>query len=225
MKRKFPDFVEEQRVPPLASSKRPIRWLMAPVKAPLLMAEQFRFENAFRRGRRNSTLTNGPLARGEASWMARANNSLPVPVSPRSRDGRVGRAAASTSLPRTARIAAPPPTIPAVAWCFALWATTAHPSSRASDNCFFGDDAFPRSAGRDRAQHHVHARSLADEISADHMVNRRATSSSRDGTQLAVPFAIDGQARPSPCRPTLIGTPTKDTVVRGGAMRAGRRIP
>jgi hypothetical protein len=29
-----------------------------------------------------STITNGPWARGEASWIARATSSLPVPVSP-----------------------------------------------------------------------------------------------------------------------------------------------
>ena len=30
-----------------------------------------------------STITNGPEARADASWMARAASSLPVPVSPR----------------------------------------------------------------------------------------------------------------------------------------------
>jgi hypothetical protein len=32
-------------------------------------------------------LTKGPLARGELAWMAWANNSLPVPVSPKSKTG------------------------------------------------------------------------------------------------------------------------------------------
>ena len=68
-------------VPLSASSKRPSLRLTAPVNAPFswpnssdsssvsVSAPQF-------------TLTNGPSARFERAWMARATSSLPVPDSP-----------------------------------------------------------------------------------------------------------------------------------------------
>ncbi len=71
-----------KRVPWSASSKAPFRSRSAPEKAPFSwpksslsmsvsgMAAQF-------------TGMNGPLARGERAWRARATSSLPVPVSPR----------------------------------------------------------------------------------------------------------------------------------------------
>jgi len=83
-------------VPPCASSKRPTRRSMAPVKAPFTwpnsslstrpaeMAAQF-------------TLTSGRCRRGLRSWIARAISSLPVPVSPRIRTVELVCATLSTS--------------------------------------------------------------------------------------------------------------------------------
>ena len=68
-------------VPPSASSNFPARSANAPVKLPFMwpnnslsissvgIAAQF-------------TSTNGPRARGESAWIARATSSLPVPFSP-----------------------------------------------------------------------------------------------------------------------------------------------
>ena len=69
-------------VPPSASSNFPSRSANAPVKLPFMwpnsslsisspgIAAQF-------------TSTNGPWARGDSAWIARATSSLPVPFSPR----------------------------------------------------------------------------------------------------------------------------------------------
>src|SRR5258708_7771892 len=57
-----------------------------------------------------STTTSGPLARGDASWIALATSSLPVPVSPwTSTDDSVGATRASTAKRR--RIGTLAPTI------------------------------------------------------------------------------------------------------------------
>ena len=69
------------RVPPLASSKRPTLWLMAPVKAPLTWPNN---SDSMRVSTRAEQLkaTKGPWARGLFWWMAWAKRSLPVPDSP-----------------------------------------------------------------------------------------------------------------------------------------------
>ncbi len=88
-----------KRVPPLASSKSPMRARMAPVKAPRawpksslsssvsVMAAQF-------------TGTKGWAPRRLPAWMARATSSLPVPDSP------VRSTVASVGATRTARSSA-----------------------------------------------------------------------------------------------------------------------
>ena len=70
------------RVPPSASSKRPLRWRTAPVKAP------FSWPNSSLSSRLSGSaaqlnLTKAAPARGEWWWMALAISSFPVPLSPR----------------------------------------------------------------------------------------------------------------------------------------------
>ena len=69
-------------VPPLAYSKRPLRSLSAPVKAPgswpnSSSSSRFSFRAV------QFIAANGLFLRGLLLWMARAASSLPVPVSPR----------------------------------------------------------------------------------------------------------------------------------------------
>ena len=69
-------------VPPSAISKRPLRWVSAPVNAP------FSWPNSSLSSRSAGIApqliaTNGLPARLERWWMARAATSLPVPDSPR----------------------------------------------------------------------------------------------------------------------------------------------
>ena len=97
----------KKNVPPLASSKRPLRAATAPVKAPRawpnsslsrrvsLMAAQL-------------TLTKGLSARFELAWIARATSSLPVPLSP-VMSTVVSVGAMRTMRPSTSRTAAERP--------------------------------------------------------------------------------------------------------------------
>ena len=69
------------RVPPAATSNHPVRRPTAPVKAPRSWpnsSDSTRVSGSAQQ----LTATKGPPARGLASWMKRAINSLPVPVSP-----------------------------------------------------------------------------------------------------------------------------------------------
>ena len=52
------------------------------------VAEQLAFEQPRRQRRAMDPGRTADLARGLAAWMARANNSLPVPLSPRIKHGR-----------------------------------------------------------------------------------------------------------------------------------------
>jgi hypothetical protein len=68
-------------VPPPAVSKRPTRRSLAPVKAPRSWPKS----SLSRRSRgiaEQLSATNGPLQRGEWTWIARAISSCPVPLSP-----------------------------------------------------------------------------------------------------------------------------------------------
>ena len=68
-------------VPPLARSKAPGRDAIAPVNEPFSWPNSslsIRFGGIAPQ----SSTTIGPRLRPESSWMARATNSLPVPVSP-----------------------------------------------------------------------------------------------------------------------------------------------
>ena len=69
-------------VPPCASSKRPLRWPTAPVNAPFSWPNSSLSSSVSGRAAQ-LTATNGLPRRGDASWMARATSSLPVPVSPK----------------------------------------------------------------------------------------------------------------------------------------------
>jgi len=73
-----------KRVPPSASSKRPCRWPMAPVKAPFSWPNSSLSSSVS--GMAAQLIgTNCPVrSRADAWWMARAISSLPVPVSPSS---------------------------------------------------------------------------------------------------------------------------------------------
>ena len=69
-------------MPPSASSKRPLRWPTAPVKAPFSWPNSSLSSSVSGRAAQLMA-TNSPERSGaEASWMARATCSLPVPVSP-----------------------------------------------------------------------------------------------------------------------------------------------
>ena len=68
-------------MPPLASSKRPLRRSTAPVKAPRSWPKSSEASKPSGSAAQ-LTLTRGRFARGEAAWIARAISSLPVPVSP-----------------------------------------------------------------------------------------------------------------------------------------------
>ena len=70
-------------VPPLASSKRPLRSSTAPVKAPRLWPNSSDSRSVSGRAAQ-LTATNGRSARGPPWWIARAIISFPVPLSPRS---------------------------------------------------------------------------------------------------------------------------------------------
>ena len=69
---------------------------MAPVKAPFSWPNSS-LSSSVSGIAAQFTATNGPLARGESSWMARATSSLPVPVSPRISTGAGLGAAISIS--------------------------------------------------------------------------------------------------------------------------------
>ena len=69
-------------VPPSAISKRPLRVARAPVNAPFSWPNSSLSSSSA--GIAPQLIgTNGRSRRGEASWMARATTSLPVPDSPR----------------------------------------------------------------------------------------------------------------------------------------------
>ena len=69
------------KVPPVASSKRPLRAENAPVKAPFSWPNNSLSNNSAGIAPQ-LTGTKGPLLRDDASWMERAITSLPVPDSP-----------------------------------------------------------------------------------------------------------------------------------------------
>src|SRR3954469_2197474 len=96
-------------VPRCASSKRPIRVWVAPVKAPRSWPN-ISLSTRSRGIAAQLTRTNGLSRRGLASWIALATSSLPVPdspvISPRASDG-----ATRAIICRTAFIAALVPTI------------------------------------------------------------------------------------------------------------------
>ncbi len=70
------------RVPPWASSKRPRRAAMAPVKAPFSWPNSSLSSSSA--GMAPQLMgTKGPALRVDSSWMALATTSLPVPDSPR----------------------------------------------------------------------------------------------------------------------------------------------
>ncbi len=97
-------------VPPSAWRKKPPRAASAPVKAPLAAPKS---SAAARLGGIAAMLTAtwGPWRRGLAWWMARATNSLPLPVSPRSRSG-TGNTATRRISRRNATIGALEPSNP-----------------------------------------------------------------------------------------------------------------
>src|SRR5438270_219180 len=68
-------------VPPLASSKRPRRAPVAPVKLPRAWPNSSLSSTPSAMAPQ-STAMNDPCARREAPWIARATSSLPVPDSP-----------------------------------------------------------------------------------------------------------------------------------------------
>ena len=69
-------------VPPCAASNDPARAATAPVNAPRAWPNSSPSISELASAAQ-STMTNGPDARADASWIARATSSLPVPVSPR----------------------------------------------------------------------------------------------------------------------------------------------
>ena len=71
-------------VPPLASSKRPLRCCWAPVKAPFSCPKSS-LSMRFSGRAAQLTLMKALFLRGLLKWMARAMSSLPVPDSPRTR--------------------------------------------------------------------------------------------------------------------------------------------
>ena len=75
-------------VPPSAASNDPARAATAPVNAPRAWPNSSPSISELASAAQ-STTTNGPAARDDASWIARATSSLPVPVSPRISTGRV----------------------------------------------------------------------------------------------------------------------------------------
>jgi len=74
------DFIEEQR-PPLASSKRPRRCVMAPVNAPFSCPNSSLSSSPVGMAAQLS-VTKGACAAALRWCSARASSSLPVPVSP-----------------------------------------------------------------------------------------------------------------------------------------------
>ena len=68
-------------MPPSAASIAPARASTAPVKAPRACPNSSA-SSSVSGSAPQSMIANGSPARGEASWMARAASSLPVPVSP-----------------------------------------------------------------------------------------------------------------------------------------------
>ena len=72
----------KNNVPPSATSNSPARCSSAPVKAPLRWPKSS-LSTRCSGNAPQFTATRGPPARGLPSWIARATNSLPVPVSPR----------------------------------------------------------------------------------------------------------------------------------------------
>ena len=83
----------KNKVPPSASLNFPSRPLRsAPVKAPGATPKNSASSKVSGTAAM-LILTNGPLARGELAWMAWANNSLPVPVSPSKSTGLLDCAA------------------------------------------------------------------------------------------------------------------------------------
>ena len=68
-------------VPPCASSKRPVRRSVAPVKAPFSWPKSSLSTSPLGKAAQ-FTLTSGRSRRPLRAWIARATSSLPVPVSP-----------------------------------------------------------------------------------------------------------------------------------------------
>ena len=96
-------------VPPLATSKRPLRSSVAPVKAPRRWPKSS-LSSSPSESAAQLTATKRWSRRGPAAWMARATSSLPVPVSPSMRT--VVRELATRAISSsTLRIAALSPTI------------------------------------------------------------------------------------------------------------------
>ena len=83
-------------VPPWAISSRPGLADTALVKAPFSWPNSS-LSSSVSVSAAQLISTNGPAARGEARWMARANTSLPTPVSPRSSTQMSETAICSTS--------------------------------------------------------------------------------------------------------------------------------
>ena len=77
-------------MPPCASSKRPVRRSVAPVKAPRSWPKSSLSTRPLGSAAQ-LTLMSGRLLRGLREWIARAISSLPVPVSPRMRTEESGR--------------------------------------------------------------------------------------------------------------------------------------
>ena len=79
--------ISSRKIVPLSAiSKRPIRSATAPVKAPFTWPN-ISLSKSDREMPPRFTMTNGPDARRELRWMARATSSLPVPFSPRMSTG------------------------------------------------------------------------------------------------------------------------------------------
>ena len=97
-----------KRVPPLARSNRPGLRAVAPVKAPFSTPNSSASRSVSGKAPQ-LTATNGPAARPESSWSARAASSLPVPDSP-SRSTVAVEGAACFSVSRKARNAGDWPT-------------------------------------------------------------------------------------------------------------------
>ena len=85
----------KRSVPPSARSNQPLRVSTAPVNAPFSCPNNCESINSWGIAPQ-LTRMNGPAARGERLWIARATNSLPEPVSPKMSTGTSERATSST---------------------------------------------------------------------------------------------------------------------------------
>ena len=108
IERQIADFVEEER-PLSASSKRPCRVATAPVNAPRSWPNSS-LSIKLAGSAAQLTRTSGRSRRGPRSCMARANSSLPVPVSP-SRSTVLSVSATASTRASAARSSGLSPTI------------------------------------------------------------------------------------------------------------------